>query len=268
MKESNEINNPEEENVGMLNAPLTPAGKTAMFRPPPWRFSMDIVAVEYYLEPGLIERYLPKELAPDPDRKGTAMVLIIDGTAVSEASPDQTVTRPAEVNHLECLIHLSCRYGEQPTWFSAHSWVTNDVSLLRGLQVCVPKRLGQISMTNFNRLGKNLAEGRHPGARIGARVQAPDGLSLYAEHTCESRADSYNVFGIPQIKKEIIGGGLMIADASEKIVEEIWEGPGRLECAAGDSDIAPLLTPSGSVWTRSFRAAFKINGMKSIEDIQ
>jgi hypothetical protein len=55
----------------MLNGftvPLTPNGRSALATSPPWHYSSDCIAIEYWADPAAIAALLPPGLTPDEKR--------------------------------------------------------------------------------------------------------------------------------------------------------------------------------------------------------
>ena len=59
-----------------FSVPLTPQGKSALATLPPWHYSSDCIAIEYWANPDAIAALLPAGLTADPNSKGEEMHLI------------------------------------------------------------------------------------------------------------------------------------------------------------------------------------------------
>jgi hypothetical protein len=199
-------------------------------------------------------------------------VQIVFCTVAAVAEGEVAADRPADANFDECLMKLRARVGEIEGWYVPHSWVTNDVSLHRGILQGFPKRLGRVALTRFRTLQPR-AGGRRAGARLGATLQAPEGLHLHAMHECAERDSSAIGVTLPFLLlrsfpslpgtagptvEEIVSP--VITDASE---EEVWSGPASI-VARGAGPLGPLLDPLEPPKSRSFRTAFTITGTRSI----
>jgi acetoacetate decarboxylase len=53
-----------------FSAPLTPRGKSALATLPPWHYSSDCIAIEYWADPAALAALLPPGLTPDPKSAG------------------------------------------------------------------------------------------------------------------------------------------------------------------------------------------------------
>jgi hypothetical protein len=56
-----------------FTVPLTPQENSALATLPPWHYSSDCLAIEYWANPGAIQALLPPGVAPDQKSKGRAL---------------------------------------------------------------------------------------------------------------------------------------------------------------------------------------------------
>jgi len=61
-----------------FSVPVTPQGKSALATLPPWHYSSDCIAIEYWADPGAIEAFLPPGLIPDKKSGGRAFFWFLD----------------------------------------------------------------------------------------------------------------------------------------------------------------------------------------------
>jgi hypothetical protein len=55
-----------------FSVPLTPQGKSALASPPPWHYSSDCLAIEFWSNPAAIAALLPPGVTPDEKSQGRA----------------------------------------------------------------------------------------------------------------------------------------------------------------------------------------------------
>ena len=55
-----------------FSVPLTPQGRSALATLPPWHYSSDCIAIEYWTDPEAIAALLPPGLTPDKKSAGRA----------------------------------------------------------------------------------------------------------------------------------------------------------------------------------------------------
>lgn len=248
--------------------PITPSGRSSIVHGPPWSFSMECMQFDYSVEPETVQQYLPAPLAADRDAEAQVQLAFCDTTAISADQPDLHVWAPADANFHECLLKVRCRLGTRRGFFVVISWVTSDQSLVRGYLQGFGKRLGHLAMTRFDRL-ESIGGGRFPGARLGARLGAADGVSIYAQQACSTVADDSILPSLPFFLRRHVpaldGSGPLVDDIVEPVVStssvaDIWAGIGEVRCCAGASDLAPLLPTRTRAQCRSFRTALTITG--------
>src|ERR1700693_5144248 len=61
-----------------FSVPLTPQGKSALATLPPWHYSSDCIAIEYWTDPEAITALLPPGLSLDERSEGRAFFWFLD----------------------------------------------------------------------------------------------------------------------------------------------------------------------------------------------
>lgn len=250
--------------------PFSPSGTSSLVKAPPWHFALDCLLVDYVAAPEVVRAFLPNPLTLDESAPGAVQIAICDGSAVSHADPGQASRSPAEVNYRECLIKLRCRFHGMSAWYVPIAWVTNDHSLLRGFLMGFSKRIGQVDLTHFHRLGGK-AGGRYEGQSIGGRVTTSDGLSLHVSQRCVTARASLAPTP-PFIARRHVPAMTPTSAADEwvqlmsrdAVMADIWEGPAEISFAAGASDIGGLLAFDGPAKATSFVTAFDVDGVQPL----
>ena len=64
-----------------FSVPLTPQGKSSLATMPPWHYSSDCIAIEYWTDPAAIATLLPPGLTPD-EKSGRPRVFLVSRLAV------------------------------------------------------------------------------------------------------------------------------------------------------------------------------------------
>ena len=54
-----------------FSVPLTPQGRSSLVPPPPWHYSSDCLAIEYWTNPAAIAALLPPGVIPDEKSRGS-----------------------------------------------------------------------------------------------------------------------------------------------------------------------------------------------------
>lgn len=255
-------------NVRGFTIPLTPSGQASVAAGPPWHFAGDVIQVDYHVDEGPLSDFLPPGVELDLDDPGLVQVAFSSMSAVSAEIPGQHYLAPDDVNFNECLVKIRARVAATPGWFVSHSWVTNDVSLVRGFVQGFPKRLGKVAMTSFHSPLEQTG-GRRPGARLGGVVETPDGLRVRVLHFCEERGSPGDVPALPFYLRRHFpslqpNGAPAVDEIVSPIVSEaedldVWTGPAEIE-ASGSPEAAALVAPIDRPRSRSFSSALTITG--------
>ncbi len=58
--------------------PLTPEGKSSATPPPPWHYSSECIAIEYWADRAAIAALLPPGMSPDVQSAGRAFFWFLD----------------------------------------------------------------------------------------------------------------------------------------------------------------------------------------------
>jgi len=58
--------------------PRSPLGQASIDPPPPWHYSGDVLAVEFWADPAATTSMLPDGLSPDPSTNGHAFAMFVD----------------------------------------------------------------------------------------------------------------------------------------------------------------------------------------------
>jgi hypothetical protein len=237
---------------------------------PPWHFGSDVIQVDFQVAPATLAAFLPPGIEASAIEPGRVQIAFCSVAAVGDAA-DQSVVAPGDANFEECLVKLRARAGDLEGWYVSHSWVTNDVSLQRGIVQGFPKRIGRVALTRFDTVQAR-AGGRWKGARLGGVLEAPDGLRLSVVHECAERpapTDAPLPFLLCRRFPSLFAPldrsvDEIVSPIIENAVEvDVWSGPAHV-AASGAADAMPLFEPLDRPWSRSLRTAFTITGARLV----
>lgn len=130
--------------------PLSPKGRAQLVGPPPWHFSMDVMAFIFRANPNEIKKLLPKPYEPSSE-PNVAYVWFMDTLSVWEADKDMIYINPERSMYRECMLGIRCRVNSIEGHRVAYMWADNDFTLLRGWFYGYPKKLGRIHMSSSKR---------------------------------------------------------------------------------------------------------------------
>jgi acetoacetate decarboxylase len=145
--------------------PLTPRGIACLVGVIPWHYGTEYLTILYHTQPGAISEYLPAPLEPGPD-PDLAYVAFSKWWSLSESQKDMAYVNPERTQYREAAIWASCSFQGQPAQICLHIWVDNDFSMARGWFMGFPKKLGEISITEYQPLNPIM-----PPLGIGSRMK-------------------------------------------------------------------------------------------------
>jgi acetoacetate decarboxylase len=152
-----------------FSVPLTPEGQSALAPLPPWHYSSDCIAVEYWTDPSAVAALLPAGLTPDENSAGRAFFWFLDWQFT--ASNDE-LTDPARYQYREAFVLVEALFNGTPVNYCPYIFVDNDAAMARGWAQGFPKKLGSIYQTRSFSAPSPAAAPLAKGSRFGASVAA------------------------------------------------------------------------------------------------
>ena len=152
-----------------LSVPITPQGKSALATLPPWHYSSDCIAIEYWGDPGAIAALLPPGLTPDEKSGGRAFFWFLDWQFTGS---NDELTDPARYQYREAFAMLEAAFDGIPVNYCPYIFVDNDAALARGWAQGFPKKLGSVYQTRSFSAPSLAAAPLAKGSRFGASLAA------------------------------------------------------------------------------------------------
>jgi acetoacetate decarboxylase len=152
-----------------FTVPLTPQGKSALATPPPWHYSSDCIAIEYWANPDAIQTLLPPGLALDQKSKGRAFFWFLDWQFTGS---NDELTDPARYQYREAFALVEAIFEGRAVNYCPFIFVDNDAALARGWAQGFPKKLGSIYQTRTFSAPSAAAAPLARGSRFGGSVAA------------------------------------------------------------------------------------------------
>lgn len=149
--------------------PITSTGQSELTPAPPWHYSSDCIAIEYWTSPSSISDLLPAGVDPDPASKGRAFFWFLDWQFTGS---NDEITDPARYQYREAFVLVEARLNGKPVNFCPYIFVDNDAALARGWIQGYPKKLGSIFQTRSFAAPGAAAAPVARGSRFGASVSA------------------------------------------------------------------------------------------------
>jgi hypothetical protein len=168
-------------------APRSPEGRAQIVPAPPWRYSGDVLTLEYRAAPGAVARWLPEGVEPAEDDPDAVAVIFADWQSCSAGGTE--LLEPVRAQYKEAFVVVRCRLDATTYSRCILIWVDKDFALARGWFQGYPKKLGSIWMTRpvtVGSAGPRLA----PGGAFGASLAAHDRRLIDATFTIEAETDA------------------------------------------------------------------------------
>jgi hypothetical protein len=112
-----------------FSVPLTHDGKSALANLPPWHYSSDCMAVEYWADPAAAAALLPPGVVLDEKSGGRGFFWFLDWQFT--ASNDE-LTDPARYQYREAFVLIEATFEGAPINYCPFIFVDNDSAMARG----------------------------------------------------------------------------------------------------------------------------------------
>jgi acetoacetate decarboxylase len=182
-----------------FSVPLTPQGKSALASPPPWHYSSDCLAIEYWTDPAAITALLPPGVTADEKSGGRAFFWFLDWQFTGS---NDEITDPARYQYREAFVLVEALFERTPINYCPYIFVDNDASMARGWAQGFPKKLGSIYQTRSYSAPSAAAAPLAKGSRFGASVAAHgERLATARLQLQEKVTDPAKVFRRPTVMR-------------------------------------------------------------------
>ena len=158
--------------------PLSPLGKANLVATPPWHYSGDVIALEFWTDPAAANATLPPGLTPDPTSAGHVLALFVDWQFTAQ---DDEYLDPARYQYREFYVLVDAMYKDQPVAWTPYMFVDNDSAMARGHAQGYPKRLGTVFQTRTFAAPSAASAPLARGTKLGAS------LSVHGQRLAEGR---------------------------------------------------------------------------------
>jgi acetoacetate decarboxylase len=236
-----------------FTVPLTPQGKSALAALPPWHYSSDCIAIEYWANPDAIQALLPYGVALDQKSKGRAFFWFLDWQFTSS---NDELTDPARYQYREAFVLVETIFEGRPVNYCPFIFVDNDAALARGWTQGFPKKLGSIYQTRSFSAPSPAAAPLARGSRFGASVAAHgERLATARIQLDEKVVDPSTVFNRPTVMRRYFPQ--LAADRQDKppvdeltmsltddlALVDVWAGTAELQIPEVRGEDMHLIAP-------------------------
>jgi acetoacetate decarboxylase len=225
-----------------FTVPLTPDGKSALATLPPWHYSSDCMAIEYWADPAAIDALLPPGLVRDEKSGG-------------RASNDE-LTDPARYQYREAFALVEATFEGTPVNYCPFIFVDNDAGIARGWAQGYPKKLGSIFQTRSFSAPSPAAAPLAKGSRFGASLAAHGERLATARIQLEERVtDPSTVFNRPTTMRryfpQLAAAGqqkppvneLTLSLTDNLAIVNVWAGSAELQMPEVRGEDMHLIAP-------------------------
>src|ERR1700761_1366128 len=182
-----------------FSVPITPQGKSALATLPPWHYSSDCLAIEYWADQKAIAALLPPGVTVDEKSGGRAFFWFLDWQFTGS---NDEVTDPARYQYREAFVLVEALFERAPINYCPYIFVDNDAAIARGWAQGFPKKLGSIYQTRTFAAPSAAAAPLAKGSRFGASVAAHGERLATARIQLEEHiADPSKVFTRPTVMR-------------------------------------------------------------------
>jgi len=235
-----------------FTAPYTPLGRSSLVPPPPWHYAGRVVSLGVDVDAQVAERFLPEGFGR---ATGRAFGHFCEWQATTDG---HELLDPVHAQYDEFFYLLEAERDGATRLFCPFIYVTQDISMVRGLMQGWPKKMGSVW------IGRSYGFD-HPAAgriRLGATLAVKDRRLAEAEiaFTGETvkpigflATPTFGLVGQPTLIGGVDPGPkrLVRQNVSEKLIGEVHGATGELRLFGSPhdelSEIAPKRTTTACV---------------------
>jgi acetoacetate decarboxylase len=179
--------------------PLTPQGKSTLATMPPWHYSSDCIAIEYFTDPAAVAALLAPGLSLAEKAEGRAFFWFLDWQFTGS---NDEITDPARYQYREAFVLVEAMFEQTPVNYCPFIYVDNDAAIARGWAQGFPKKLASVYQTRSFSAPSPAAAPLARGSRFGASVAAHGERLATARIQLEQKvADPSLVFNRPTVMR-------------------------------------------------------------------
>src|SRR6266850_1980534 len=238
--------------------PRSPLGQASIDPPPPWHYSGDVLAVEFWADSAAT----------------TSMFVDWQFTGSNDEYLD-----PARYQYREAFVVMDAALGSRPVTFCPFIYVDNDAALARGWAQGFPKKLGSIFQTRTHAAPSPAASPVKPGARFGASLSAHGCRLADARVTLrQPAADPFTVFNRPTALVRYfprLGKGQQDQPAVNELtvfitddlrLVDLWRGEGQLSFPRAPGEELHALGPTKVGAGFRYGLSYSVSDLEIVKD--
>ncbi len=256
--------------------PLSPLGEANLASTPPWHYSSDILAAEFWTSREAAQATLPPNVTVDGAGDARAVIMWLDWQFT--ASNDEMLD-PARYQYRETFVLIDARWRDTPVAYCPYIYVDNDAALMRGMTQGFPKKLGSVFQTRSFSAPSPAQAPVAAGSRFGAS------LSAHGERLAELRvtlrepvADPTTVFNRPTVMRRYfprLDGKAYDKPAVDQLtlsltdnlhVVDLWSGDAEVRIPQVRGEELHGLAPTKVGRGFRFGMSYTVTDLKILED--
>jgi acetoacetate decarboxylase len=237
-----------------FSVPLSPEGKSTLATLPPWHYSSDCIAIEYWTDPAAVAALLPPGLTPDEKSGGRAIFWFLDWQFTGS---NDELTDPARYQYREAFVLVEAMFENTAVNYCPYIFVDNDAAIARGWAQGYPKKLGSVYQTRTFSAPSAAAAPLAKGSRFGASLAAHGERLATAKIQLEEKVENpATVFNRPTTMRRYfpqLTAGKQETPAVDEIalsltddlaIVDVWAGSAELRLPEVAGEDMHLLAPS------------------------
>jgi hypothetical protein len=240
----------------MLNGftvPLSPSGRSSLVNRPPWHYSSDCLAIEYWADLRAIAELLPPGVTVDKESGGRAFFWFLDWQFTGS---NDEITDPARYQYREAFVLVEAVFEGMLVNYCPYIFVDNDAAFSRGWVQGYPKKYGTVFQTRTFAAPGAASAPLAAGSRFGGSLAAHgERLATARIQLEEAIADPTKIFNRPTTMRRHFAQ-LDAARQDKPAVDELtlsltdnitivnlWAGSAELEMPRVHGEEMHLLAP-------------------------
>jgi acetoacetate decarboxylase len=258
------------------SVPLSPLGQANLAPTPPWHYSSDVLAAEFWVNREAAQATLPPNVTIDGDGAARAVIMYLDWQFT--ASNDEMLD-PARYQYRETFILLDAHWRDMAIAYCPYIYVDNDAAFHRGHVQGFPKKLGSVFQTRSFAAPSPAAAPVAAGSKFGASLSAHgERLADIRVTLREQIADPSTVFNRPTVMRRYfprLDGKAYGTPAVDQLtlsltdnlhVVDLWAGEAEVRLPEVRGEELHALTPIRTGRGFRFGMSYTVTDLKILED--
>jgi acetoacetate decarboxylase len=236
-----------------FSVPLTPQGKSTLTTLPPWHYSSDCLAIEYWADRDAVAALLPPGVTVDKKSGGRAFFWFLDWQFTGS---NDELTDPARYQYREAFVLVEAIFDGAPVNYCPYIFVDNDAAFARGWAQGFPKKYASVYQTRSFSAPSLAAAPLAKGSRFGASCAAHGERLATARIQLEEKVDDpTKIFNRPTTMRRYFPqlaadrqakppvDELTMSLTDDLAIVDVWAGAAELKIPEVDGEDMHLIAP-------------------------